>query len=61
MVSVGKKPEGPPAKKGPGLQASGVRPPAGAKGRASPAVPLSEGNEVRWEGAWGVGVLSKYR
>src|SRR6266581_4862755 len=36
MVSAVEKPEGPPAKKGPGPQASGVRPPVGANGGTPP-------------------------
>src|SRR3989442_11768539 len=36
MVSAVEKPEGPPAKKGPGPQASGVRPPVGAN-RGTPS------------------------
>src|SRR5262245_47314072 len=35
--------------------------PCGSERKDVTTVPLSEGNEVRREGAWGVGVLSKYR
>jgi hypothetical protein len=54
IVPAETMPGGPPANKGPGSRCAdaGQRE---SERRASTAVLLSEGNEARWEGRWGVG------
>jgi len=45
-----------------GSRLTGVRCPTSreSESRDAAAVPLSEGNEAKWEGQWGVGVLQHY-
>jgi hypothetical protein len=45
--------------RGPGLQPQGVLP-LEERSEDVTTVLLSEGNEVKWEGPWGVGVPRKY-
>jgi len=55
---VGMMPEGQPANKGSRL-ASAWRPATrGSEWTGATTVPLSEGNEARREGRWGIGALS---